>query len=102
MADSSVADALHKHAVALRRARARMGWSQRALAERSEIPQPPISRIEAGAVDPKLSMLLERLRALEMDVVLVPRQAPNPVEAIRGPGIPVAQGFYCDTVQARL
>jgi transcriptional regulator with XRE-family HTH domain len=59
----------------LRDARFAKGWTQRELSERSGLPQAHISRLEAGAVDPKLSTLRELSRLLDLEVMLVPRQA---------------------------
>jgi transcriptional regulator with XRE-family HTH domain len=48
---------------ALRRARYRGGWTQRALARRSGVPQPAIARIESGAVVPRVDTLERLLNA---------------------------------------
>lgn len=56
-------------------ARARKGLSQRALAQRTGVPQAHISKIEQGRVDLRLSSLLEIARALDLDVQLLPRHA---------------------------
>lgn len=56
--------------------------SQRSLGERVGLPQSHISKIEGGAVDLKLSSLIELARALDLDVVLVPRKSLRAVEAI--------------------
>lgn len=66
---------------ALAAARKRKGWSQRDLSERSEIPQPHISKIESGTVDLKLSTLQELARLLDLELVLAPRQALTAVNA---------------------
>ncbi len=59
----------------LRTARERKGLGQRALSERSGIPQPQISRIEKGLVDLRLSSFLAISHSLDYEVVLVPRKA---------------------------
>lgn len=59
----------------LRAARERKGLSQRALAQRTGVPQAHISKIEQGRVDIRLSSLAELARALDLDVQLLPRQA---------------------------
>lgn len=61
-------------------ARTRKGLSQRALAERTGVPQAHISKIEQGRVDIRLSSLVELARALDLDVQLLPRQALMAVE----------------------
>ena len=58
----------------LRAARERKRLSQRALSEKAGLPQSHISRIENGVVDLQLSSLVELTRALELEVVLVPRK----------------------------
>lgn len=64
----------------LRAARAASGLSQRELSALAGIPQAQISRIEAGAVDLRLSSLVALVHALELELVLVPRKA---VPAVR-------------------
>lgn len=71
-------------AQALRDARKRKGISQRALATLAGVPQSHISKIEAGAVDLRLSSLMELSRALEMEPMLVPRKVVITVQAIVG------------------
>ena len=60
---------------ALKAARKRKGLSQRELSERSGVPQSHISRIENGAVDLRLSSLIELARTLDMELLMVPRKA---------------------------
>lgn len=65
-------------------ARTRKRLSQRALAERTGIPQAHISKIEQGRVDMRVTSLVELARALDLDVQLLPRQSLPAVEgAIR-------------------
>ena len=54
----------------LRRARRKAGLSQRALAEKSGVPQSTVGRIEAGIVDPRAATLDKILEAcgFELDV----------------------------------
>ena len=68
--------------VALKRARAAKGLSQRALSERTGIPQSHISKIESGATDIRLSSLTELARALDLDLRLVPRKAVPAVDSV--------------------
>ena len=58
----------------LKAARAAKGLSQRVLSERAGVPQSHISRIERGGVDLRLSSLVEIARALDLEVILVPRK----------------------------
>lgn len=66
----------------LRNARADAGLSQRDLSARIGIPQSHISKIESGGTDLRLSSLVELARALDHEVVLVPRKRLPAVEAI--------------------
>jgi transcriptional regulator with XRE-family HTH domain len=67
---------------ALRTTRERKMLSQRALAALIGIPQGRLSRIEGGATDLRASSLLELARALEMEVMLVPRQLVPAVKSL--------------------
>ena len=58
---------------ALRAARLEKGLSQRELSRKTGMPQAQISKIENAAVDLKTSSLISLARALEMDVMLIPR-----------------------------
>ncbi len=69
---------------ALRNAREARGLSQRALGAKAGIAQGHISKIENGAVDLRLSSLVELARVLDLDLVLVPRKALPAVDAIVG------------------
>lgn len=59
----------------LKSARTAKGLSQRALSERTGVPQSHISKIESGGTDIRLSSLTELARALDLDLRLVPRKA---------------------------
>lgn len=59
----------------LREAREAKGISQRDLSALAGVPQAQISRIEAGAVDPRVSSLVALANALDLDVTLVPLKA---------------------------
>jgi len=67
---------------ALRAARHAKGLSQRALSEQTGIPQGRLSLIESGAVDLRVSTLLQIARSLDLDVMLVPRRAVPLVRAM--------------------
>jgi transcriptional regulator with XRE-family HTH domain len=66
----------------LRRARHLKAWSQREFSIKAGLTQAHISRIESGAVDPKLSTLLELARLLDLELLLVPRTAITAVNAV--------------------
>lgn len=68
----------------LLRAREDAGLSQRALSARSGLTQSHISHIERGAIEPGISSLIDLARALEMELVLVPRKLLPAVRSILG------------------
>ena len=65
----------------LKAARKEKGLSQRELGARVGVPQSHISKIENGAVDLKTSSLIELTRALDLELMLVPRAL---VPAVQG------------------
>lgn len=67
-------------AASLREARIAKALTQQALGQRVGLPQSHISKIEKGAVDLKLSSLVEIARALGLEITLVPRNALPAVE----------------------
>lgn len=72
---------------ALRSARQEKRLSQRELSAKVGVPQSHISKIESGAVDLKLSSLIEIARALGLEPMLVPRSLLPAVEMLtRGAG----------------
>ncbi len=54
-------------------ARAKLGWGQRELGAQIGLPQPHISAIESGEVVPRFDTLLDLVRVLSLDLLLVPR-----------------------------
>lgn len=58
---------------AIKRGRADRGWSQRALGAAAGLPQAHISAIESGQVAPRFDTLIDILRLLNLDLLLVPR-----------------------------
>ena len=54
-------------------ARQKRGWSQRDLASRLGIGQRHISAIESGKIVPRYDTLLEMVRMLDRDLIMVPR-----------------------------
>ena len=69
-------------AESLKAARERKGLSQRALGAKAGVPQSHISKIENGAVDLRLSSLVELARVLDLELTLVPRTKLPAVRAI--------------------
>ncbi len=76
----------------LRAARAARGVSQRELSVNSAVPQGHISRIENGAVDLRLSNLVALARALDLELMLVPRQAVPAVRSVARSAATAAAG----------
>jgi HTH-type transcriptional regulator / antitoxin HipB len=66
----------------LKAAREAKRLSQRALSDKVGLPQGHISKIEGGHVDPRLSSLVEMARALDLELMLVPRGLISAVESI--------------------
>lgn len=66
----------------LRDRRLAQGISQRELSTRTGVPQSQISKIENNTVDLRISSLLTLAYALDLDMVLVPRQAVPAVKTI--------------------
>src|SRR5271167_2806216 len=58
---------------ALKEARVARGWSQRELGSRLGLPQMHISGIESGKIVPRYDTLLELVRILDRDLLMVPR-----------------------------
>ena len=58
---------------ALKETREKRGWSQRDLASRLGIAQRHISGIESGKIVPRYDTLLEFIRMLDRDLLMVPR-----------------------------
>ena len=67
---------------ALKFAREARGLSQRALAAQIGLPQSHLSKIETGGADLRLSSLVELARALELELVLVPRRLLPAIEGV--------------------
>ncbi len=57
----------------IREARAAKGWSQLELGEKVGLAQKHVSGIETGKIVPRFDTMLDLLRALDLDVVVVPR-----------------------------
>jgi transcriptional regulator with XRE-family HTH domain len=66
----------------LMEARRQRGWSQAELGQRVGLPQPHISGIETGKVIPRFDTLLEIVRVLDHDLLLVPRDLVPVVQSL--------------------
>ena len=66
----------------LKEARISRGWGQRELGGKIGLPQPHISAIESGEVTPRFDTLLDIVRVLELDLLLVPRSLVPAVQSL--------------------
>jgi HTH-type transcriptional regulator / antitoxin HipB len=66
----------------LMKARRQRGWSQVELGQRVGLPQMHISAIETGKVVPRFDTLLELVRVLDHDLLLVPRDLVPVVQSL--------------------
>ena len=73
---------------ALKEARENRGWSQKELGSRLGLPQMHISGIESGKIVPRYDTLLEIVRMLDRDLIMVPRAL-----------VPVVQSLVRDHVK---
>jgi len=77
-------EASNEIAKTIKAARQAKGLSQLALAKAAGMPQSHISRIENAGVDLRLSSLTEIARALDLELILVPRKDIPAVRSIMG------------------
>ena len=68
--------------LSLIQARQQRGWSQAELGRRVGLPQVHISNIETGKVIPRYDTLLDLVRVLDHDLLLVPRPLVPAVQAL--------------------
>src|ERR1700694_5305125 len=73
---------------ALKEAREKRGWTQRDLSSRLGLTQTHISGIESGKIVPRYDTLLELVRILDRDLLMVPRAL-----------VPVVQSLIRDHLQ---
>lgn len=66
----------------IKRARAQRGLSQRELGKTVGLPQSHISAIESGEIVPRFDTLLDLVRVLDLDFLLVPRQLVPAVQSL--------------------
>jgi transcriptional regulator with XRE-family HTH domain len=76
--------ALEQLTQTLKDTRVATGVSQRELAERAGVGQNRLAAIETGGVDLRTSTLVQLARALDLEVVLVPRRVPPAVQTLTG------------------
>jgi HTH-type transcriptional regulator / antitoxin HipB len=67
---------------ALINARRQRGWSQAELGQRVGLPQTHISGIETGKIVPRFDTLLDLVRVLDHDLLLVPRELVPVVQSL--------------------
>jgi len=63
-------------------ARHQRGWSQAEMGKRLGLPQMHISGIEAGKIVPRFDTLLDVVRILDRDLLMVPRELVAAVRAL--------------------
>jgi len=73
----------------LKEVREKRGWTQRDLASRLGLTQAHISGIESGKIVPRYDTLLELVRILDRDLLMVPRAL-----------VPIVQSLIRDHLQA--
>lgn len=66
----------------IKEARRRRGWGQRELAAHIGLNQPHISAIESGTIVPRFDTLLDLVRVLDHDLLLVPRTLVPAVQSL--------------------
>jgi len=66
----------------LKEARVKRGWSQRKLGAYVGLPQMHISGIESGKIVPRYDTLIEIVRILDRDLLMVPRALVPAVQSI--------------------
>ncbi|WP_321471714.1 helix-turn-helix transcriptional regulator [uncultured Paludibaculum sp.] len=82
-------EAMRQSLVAARRARK---WSQLELGRRIGLPQVHISAIESGKVTPRFNTLLDLVRVLDFDLLLIPRSLVPAVQSmVRDHGQPASE-----------
>lgn len=72
----------HRIRSAIRTTRKDRGWSQSAVARRVGLTQKHLSQIESGKVVPRFDTLLDVVRVLGLDLVIVPRSLAPTVDAM--------------------
>jgi len=68
--------------IQIKHARTQRGWSQRQLGAAVGLPQSHISGIESGRVVPRFDTLLDLVRVLDLDLLVVPRSLIPAVQSL--------------------
>ena len=76
--DGLPADMRHE----LKESRRKRGWSQAELGRRASLPQMHISGIESGKIVPRFDTLLDLVRVLDYDLLMVPRSLVPALQAL--------------------
>ena len=76
---NSLPEAMRRELIAVRHQR---GWSQAELGQRLGLPQMHISGIETGKIVPRFDTLLDLVRVLDRDLLMVPRALVPAVQAL--------------------
>lgn len=66
----------------LKATRLKRGWSQAELGQRIGLPQMHISGIETGKIVPRFDTLLDLVRVLDYDLLMVPRPLVPAIQAL--------------------
>jgi len=66
----------------IKQARTQRGWSQRQLGGAVGLPQSHISGLESGEVVPRFDTLLDLVRVLDLDLLVVPRSLIPAVQSL--------------------
>jgi transcriptional regulator with XRE-family HTH domain len=66
----------------IKEARAKRGWGQRKLGAQIGLPQSHVSVIESGEIVPRFDTLLDLVRVLNLDLLLVPRALVPAVQSL--------------------
>ncbi len=66
----------------IRKRRKAKSWNQEELAQKAGLSQRHISGIETGKIVPRYDTLLDILRVLDLDLVLVPRELQSAVQTL--------------------
>ena len=66
----------------IRERRKAMGWSQQEFGQKAGLAQRHISGIETGKIVPRYDTLLDILRVLDRDLILIPRELLSAVQAL--------------------
>ena len=66
----------------IKEARVKRSWGQRELGAEIGLPQPHISAIESGEIVPRFDTVLDIVRVLDLDLLLVPRSLVPAVQSL--------------------